>query len=119
MNLTFGLDYDETFTADPMFWMDFIDLSKERGHKVVIVTYRDSDLDWTAWLNILKDLGVPVYCTAGVAKGWWMQHFGEPIHIWIDDKPERINENSKATPEFLVEWRRNREEVVPDREFAE
>lgn len=40
MSITFGLDYDDTFTADPDLWRQFVSDALRRGHAVVCVTGR-------------------------------------------------------------------------------
>lgn len=114
-----ALDYDQTYTLDPTFWNAFIQmLYASRGdHEVCIVTVRDRNLDRTAEL-VKLERKVKVIYTAGVAKRWFLSHFGEGFvpDIWIDDKPESILYNSPTTPADLVIWRTARGEgdtVVP------
>lgn len=102
-----ALDYDLTYNLMPDFWDDFIDQAQAAGHDVVLITYRDKDHDWTPLLTHLRDdMKVAVYCTGGVAKRWFSEHFGPGhIDIWIDDKPEAILNNSSLNPVQLQEWR--------------
>lgn len=112
--LKFGLDYDETYTADRLLWDIFIAAAQAGGHSVYLVTFRDDRFDWTPDMDYLQSKGVPVLCTRGVAKDFYCLHFGPgKIDIWIDDKPERVYTNSTATPEFLAEWRRNNAQRNP------
>lgn len=106
-----ALDYDHTFTADPDFWRLFIEQCDKSGHEVRIVTARDVCHDRTQRLVDIEKFVIVVYCR-GIAKKWFMTHFGDGFipDIWIDDKPESILENSSVTPEKLVEWRNNRSE---------
>lgn len=102
-----ALDYDMTYSADPDVFDDLIDVFQAAGHEVFLLTYRDKDHDWTPLMTHLeKDMGVPVYCTGGIAKRWYSEHFGPGhIDIWIDDKPEAILQNSGLNPMQLKEWR--------------
>lgn len=112
--LKFGLDYDETYTADRDLWYVFIVVAQAAGHKVYLVTYRDDRYDWTSDMTYLQSIGVEIICTRGVAKDWYCLNFGPgKIDIWIDDKPERIFQNSSASPEFLKEWRANDKHRIP------
>lgn len=98
-----ALDYDKTYTLDPTFWNIFIASARERGdHEVRIVTARSPTLD-----NIDGKVGnVPIIYCDGVAKKFVCTHYAKWVpDIWIDDKPENINNNSTATPEQLDEWR--------------
>lgn len=104
--LNIALDYDDTYSADTDFWDDFIENSKKYGHNVFIVTYRDERYDEDFNLMALRDEGVKVYFTRGVAKQWWMDQFSDEIvNIWIDDKPEAIIHNSSLPRKGLIEWR--------------
>lgn len=100
-----ALDYDNTYTRHPEYWNTAIHLGKAHGIRYVIVTYRDERFDRTAELDLLS-ITVPVYYTRGVAKKFFMEHFGEHIDNWIDDRPETILSNSTATPDVLSDWRR-------------
>lgn len=107
-----GLDYDGTYTADQFLWNAFIGLAKSRGHEVIIYTARNEKLDNNDDLKELcKHIRV-VFCD-GVAKKhialMEAQHdAGHKVDIWIDDKPESVVQNSVATLEQLVEWRKVR-----------
>jgi hypothetical protein len=104
-----ALDYDQTYSLDPVFWNRFIFSAHGSGHEVRIVTMRGRDLDRTKALIEVEEI-LPVIYTGGVAKKWFLTHFGGDFQpdVWIDDKPESILNNSSATPESLVEWRANR-----------
>ncbi len=105
-----ALDYDETYTCDPILWDCFIRDAQRHGHTVVFVTYRDKDLDAICedYPRPPERYGIKIFYTAGVAKKWYMKHFGPKggVDIWIDDSPESIFENSAMTPNALHKWRR-------------
>lgn len=107
-----ALDYDNTLSADPEFWVAFLDLAELHGHEVRIVTIRDERHDRTEPLVDLER-SVPVVYTRGVAKRFYLMHFVPdfwPVSVWIDDKPETITHNSETTPEDLAAWRAERGE---------
>jgi hypothetical protein len=105
-SLKFGLDYDETYTADPVLWDDWIKKAIERGHEVYLVTFRDYFKDFVDDFEHLDALNVGVICTQGIAKAFFCEQFGPgKIDIWIDDHPRRVYENSAMTVEALAEWR--------------
>ena len=109
-----ALDYDNTYTADPEMWNEFIGMVKHRfGHDVRIVTARDERHDRTDELRSLENHLPVIYCR-GVAKKWFLTHFGDGFvpDVWIDDKPESINQNSDFAPDKLAEWRANRSESI-------
>lgn len=106
-----ALDFDNTYSADPVFWRAFAQSAVAFGHEVRIVTARDERFDRTAPL-VEVEKHLPVIYTRGIAKRWYLSHFGDGFvaDVWIDDRPESIIENSAATPEWLAEWRETREE---------
>lgn len=81
-----ALDYDNTFTGDPVLWWSFVTAATDRGHEVRIVTAR-------ARTNNIDDQvsGIPVIYCDGAAKRLFCQTVAlwNP-DIWIDDKPEAI-----------------------------
>lgn len=107
MSLNIAIDYDRTYTADPGLWYQFIQMSKAAGHTPFICTYRDERYDKDETLEFLEEDDVLVVYTRGVAKKWWCEQFTtfDKVDIWIDDKPERIYENSVFPIEKLREWR--------------
>lgn len=103
-----ALDYDETYTKDPGLWEDFILMAWSRGHEVRIVTARSPVED-----NIDDKVRIPVIYCEGVAKRFHCTWFAEDRKgwipdVWVDDKPQSVDNNSTATREHLVEWRANR-----------
>jgi hypothetical protein len=106
-----ALDYDQTYSADPHLWTDFINSSRRLGHDVRIVTARDDRFDRTDPLIRVEQF-LPVIYTRGIAKKWFLTHFGQGFvpDVWIDDKPESILANSTVTQEALADWRANRGE---------
>jgi hypothetical protein len=112
MSIVVALDYDNTYTLDPMFWDLFIEDCKNNDWEVVICTYRDDRFDTVPDLTRLA-MTVPVYFTRGAAKKWWMEQFAAFEHcrpaIWIDDRPETIFENSSLNRDQLEVWRTNQE----------
>ena len=85
--MTIGLDYDQTYTADPGLWDAFIALAKSRGHEVVCVTSRQQTEENAAECDIK---GVFTYMTSGSAKSWYMEQHGVKVDVWIDDSPEAV-----------------------------
>jgi hypothetical protein len=111
--MNIALDYDGTYTLDPLFWDWFIGKSSVAGHTVFIVTARSEILDKNETLRRLHREGVRVIYCDGVAKKHVLlmlaQH--EPnikIDVWIDDRPESVTQNSSASLDQLSEWRRTR-----------
>ncbi|MNL17170.1 hypothetical protein D3C87_1382480 [compost metagenome] len=90
MNLS--LDYDETYTRDPVFWDHFIKLARDSGHKVYCVTMRYG-LPSAEALEVAADLNGKVdaiFFTERKAKNNFMYEQGISINVWIDDMPTFI-----------------------------
>jgi hypothetical protein len=104
-----ALDYDQTYTLDPMFWQTFFRAAQDAGHDIRIITIRDERFDRTADIAQLEP-NISVIYTRGVAKRWYCSHFTDGFmpDIWIDDKPQTIINNSETTPEDLARWRAER-----------
>lgn len=81
-----ALDFDQTITEDPVFWAEFIALSKKFGHEVTIVTFRQSgvmdNLDVHTFAN---ENGIEAVFTGGEQK---IEKF--TADVWIDDYPLAI-----------------------------
>lgn len=80
-----ALDYDDTFTADPDLWMEFVASAKARGHEVTFVTFRyagpyNGDIEIDA-----QRMEIPIVFCGQKQKASCYQ-----ADIWIDDRPEWI-----------------------------
>jgi hypothetical protein len=76
-----ALDFDGTYTRDPLLWDAFVHAALIGGHEVVIVTMRDES-------EPLPRLTIPIVYTSRQGKVAHMARIGKPIDVWIDDKPQ-------------------------------
>jgi hypothetical protein len=74
-----ALDFDNTFTRDPDFWVAFVNMARGRGHDVSIVTSRYPNCP-------VPITGVEVIYCGFTAK---RKHF--QADVWIDDDPKHID----------------------------
>jgi acid phosphatase class B len=89
MNL--ALDYDDTYTRDPIFWDLMIDLAQSRGHKVYCITARSERHTDEVYDDLEKRLGHDaILFTAGNAKKSYAYSKDINIDVWIDDNPNMI-----------------------------
>lgn len=89
----FAIDFDDTFTADPAFWAEFIKRGKERGHSFCMVTARKQTEENTDLINGMLDqygCQMCIYFTNLRSKLLHMGRLGIKIDIWIDDDPETL-----------------------------
>ncbi len=87
-----ALDYDGTYTADPVLWLDFVKRAQSRGHTVICVTmrYEHETLDMCMKLQGL----VEVLCSSRQAKLPFLNGRGVFPDIWIDDSPNWLFEDA-------------------------
>lgn len=101
-----ALDFDQTYTLDPQFWNDFIELAHDSLVEVILVTYRHEVHDSHPLIDNLRER-IPVYFTDGLAKKPFLEKLGIVVDVWIDDRPLTVTEDStwgQDSPE-LAAWR--------------
>jgi 3-deoxy-D-manno-octulosonic-acid transferase len=84
--ISFGLDWDGTFTEDPDLWRSFVCNAKARGHMVTIVTARHGEKSDEVKAEA-RSLGIDVIFTAGQPKIEAADKAGLLVNVWIDDMP--------------------------------
>ena len=88
--LTIGLDFDDTFTADPDFWTKFIELAISFGHTVICISGRRETFDNRRELESALPDGIKVLLSYDQPKADHAREKGYIVDIWIDDKPGMI-----------------------------
>lgn len=85
-----ALDYDETYTRDPLFWDGMIANAIARGHSVICATMRyEHEGD-----DVRRDLADKVEAiifTGRKAKHGAVYAAGYMPSVWIDDSPHWIH----------------------------
>lgn len=95
--MNIALDYDGTFTEDPVLWLRFILDAQSSGHDIRVVTMRfPSEAGPAMFDPRLKALGVQVICTCRLAKRDACMAQGWTPHVWIDDNPRAVQEDAMA-----------------------
>lgn len=88
--ITFAFDYDETWTLDPIAFAMMAEGLRDLGHRVLLVTARA-----TGHAEVLDacELYVDrVIFTPGVPKRVECKRLGERVDVWVDDKPEMVDQ---------------------------
>lgn len=81
-----AIDFDNTITADPDFYLVLIQIYRERGWEPVVCTLRDNMEDNVREVRErLHDDGIRIYTTDGKRKRAYMLHEGISVGLWIDD----------------------------------
>ena len=96
--LKIALDFDDCYTRDPVLFTEFINYARERGHEVHIVTMRQADDK--PELEALISSATSIHTTNLNAKRPFMEDRGIDIDIWIDDRPEYVNEAHRNLTEY-------------------
>lgn len=86
--MTFAIDYDGTWTADPEAFRAFASLLRRRGHRVLLVTARVSghgevERECSTYVD-------RVLFSGAAYKRECCEANGEAVHVWIDDMPGMI-----------------------------
>lgn len=81
-----SLDYDDTYTRDPILWDIFISNARSRGHTVYVVTMRYEG-EGSQVIAALNDKVDKIFFTGRKAKYDFMVEQGIMVNVWIDDMP--------------------------------
>ena len=84
-----AIDYDDTWTRDPVMWIKIVRLMKNCGWRVIIATGRKQ------WSDDMKRGMIPdnitiVFCGNNLKQPEVKRQLGEKVAIWIDDMPGMI-----------------------------
>jgi len=86
-----ALDFDETYTCDPILWNNFIKNAMLRDHHIYCVTFRHVHEGLEVMQSVGQYVGVSnVIFTGRKAKRKFCGDMGVYIDVWIDDSPEYI-----------------------------
>lgn len=88
-----NVDYDNTFTSDPDFWVLFIDSAQLRGYKIFCISQRTDNCTNKEELRKALPAGVSIFLTNHNPKKEWAERRGLTVDIWIEDNPLAIFES--------------------------
>lgn len=86
--MVIALDYDDTYTQDPLFWEWFYTKAAQRGHTILMITQRPPDFPVELLTHSWFENRV-IYAN-GVPKREAVPP-GVHVDVWIDDTPEAIH----------------------------
>lgn len=81
------IDYDGTYTCDPIFWDKVITLAKRHGHDVICATMRHENDEGADVREMLGHQVSNIYFTSRRAKQPALESVGVKPDIWIEDCP--------------------------------
>lgn len=91
--MIYGVDYDGTWTSDPVLWRAFVQSAVARGHQVILITNRISAAPWGPEVRAaLSDVPVAdiVFCGAAPKRAVARQR-GWNVDVWVDDRPHTVD----------------------------
>ena len=96
--LTIAIDFDQTSTANPALWKNFIVEAKEMwGYEVVCVTGRSDEGQWGNEVREALNGLIPIVFAGHLWKRDAAEKAGYQIDIWIDDNPEYVAKQTLIT----------------------
>lgn len=101
--MNISVDFDDTYTRDPILWDEFINRALERGHQVYCVTARPPTPinQHEVYDSIGRIIGKNnCYFTDAMAKAKFMYEQGIDINVWIDDLPSNVDHNKRLFADF-------------------
>jgi len=87
-----AIDFDGTWTADPVLWSTFCKSAISRGHQVWCITARPPAMMGEVFETAGALLGTHRCLSAGnePKASVFERHTGQRVDVWIDDAPELI-----------------------------
>lgn len=88
-----AIDFDNTWTEDPLLWANFATKAKQNGHTVIMATARtDNDINKEQIQRGGVPRSMPVVFSGGELKEPACLKAGYKVNVWIDDSPEMVRE---------------------------
>lgn len=88
-----AIDFDDTYTRDPVFFDLMIQELKSRGHAAICVTARMEKDGGDVTASNLANLCERIIFTGGKPKRQFTAEAGYYPSIWVDDMPETIGDH--------------------------
>jgi hypothetical protein len=81
-----AIDWDNTISADQIFFLDLIKQCQKAGYLPFICTLRSPDQENIIEIrSLLEKTNIAIYLTDGCDKYLYMKNLGVSVHLWIDD----------------------------------
>ena len=97
-----ALDYDDTYTRDPIFWDEVIRLAIKCGHSVICATMR-YEHEGDDVKMALDDQVEAIIFTGRKAKYKAVHDAGYMPSVWIDDSPHWIHMDAQPDNQLEIE----------------
>ena len=106
--MTISIDFDETFSKDPVMWGEFAMKSESEGNTIVMISRRPDTV--ANQKEIADTIGIHLHAFSkimligeGMQKADAAAAAGISVDVWIDDAPETIQSSTedRAAPDAL------------------
>jgi len=102
--MLFAVDFDGTFSRDPVLFRALVALGRRMGHTFVLVTGRSDEGQWGAEVRrAVSDLMPIVFANNGWKRAA-AEAAGYKVDVWIDDMPEGIGRLDLAVADKRDEY---------------
>lgn len=91
----FNLDYDSTFTGDPILWWNWAYTAHKRDHKIYCISQRTDNEKNRLELRLALPPIVELHLTSHTAKKQYAADHSIKIDVWIEDNPIAIFESDR------------------------
>ena len=95
--MNISLDFDDTYTRDPLLWDNFVVSARRHGHKVYVVTMRYKE-EGQEVVEALQENVDQIIFTGRMAKKPYLAKMMINIDVWIDDNPFAILNDLQPLP---------------------
>ena len=86
--MLFAIDYDGTYTGDPILFNVMMDLMLQRGHEYVLVTQRG--IEHNEGIRKVIPENMTIINCPGVPKWMAVLQAGLKVDVWIEDNPHAL-----------------------------
>ncbi len=90
---TMNVDFDNTFTSNPIFWTKVIKLAQESGINIICISARRDCEESRKFLTQSFPDGVIIYFTNHNPKIEYAKKRNIKVDIWIEDNPKALFES--------------------------
>jgi hypothetical protein len=86
-----AIDFDGTYSADPVLWAGFAAIVKAAGHALILATSREPTMANEGELRAVIGWTLPIVWCGRQRKRAACKAAGYDVAIWIDDQPDTID----------------------------
>jgi hypothetical protein len=105
-SMTISIDYDRTFAADPKVWGEFAKQASAAGNRVVMISRRpDTEENKTEVDGVVGEYSkafTDILLVGDQMKDEAAKAAGIDVDVWVDDSPQFIRSESRATPDSIT-----------------